>query len=143
MPSIFVMKLAWDWGDGSRSEGSAQGNQQSQHLFNNPGTYEVCMEVREIDSGGNGCWEVQKFCQTFTVTCDPSCNCGLFERVTFGQAPIPFDCTSEPTILPCPVEGQDFILEASFACAGNCIANDITIGIYKDGNLQGRNALLR
>ena len=128
-------EVTWDWGDGNRSTAGMKGNQQSQYLFDGPGTYEVCMEVTERDDEGNGCWETEEFCQTFTVDCDPSCNCGLFERVTFGQTPISFNCTSEPTILPCPIEGQDFLLEASFACAGNCLADGITLGIYKDGNL--------
>ncbi len=62
--------VTWVWGDGT-STGPLQGpSAGATHTYPGPGTYTVCMIVRELDAAGNPCWE-KEYCSTIQVQCDP------------------------------------------------------------------------
>ncbi len=64
-------QVLWSWGDGSTS-GPVPHNVSVTHAYTTPGTYTVCMIVREIGADGTVCWE-KEYCETITVECEPEC----------------------------------------------------------------------
>ncbi len=63
-------QVLWLWGDGTSS--TAPWNTGVTHTYSTPGTYTICMLVREVDSNGEVCWE-KEFCRTVQVTCSDCC----------------------------------------------------------------------
>ena len=127
-------EVTWTWGDGASSSGGL-GNMPQTYFYNESGQYEVCMQVKEIDEDGSTCWENSENCQTFDVNCNPTCVCGLFGNVMFGQEPIDIMCGADPITLDCPKQGEDFKLTGSFNCDGNCTSEMIQYQIYRGGTL--------
>lgn len=63
-------QVFWLWGDGTSS--TAPWNTSVTHIYSTPGTYTICMIVREVDSNGEVCWE-KEFCRTVEVNCGECC----------------------------------------------------------------------
>ncbi len=59
-------QVLWSWGDGTTS--TAPWNASATHTYPAPGTYTICMIVRETDGNGEVCWE-KEFCRTVEVNC--------------------------------------------------------------------------
>ena len=129
--------VRWDWGDGSPVSEATMGNMPSFHFFDGPGTYTVCMNVEEFDENGEMCFSEEQSCMEFIIDCQPTCSCGAFDNIRFGQ---PADlqtwtCGLEPQAISCPFQNMDFLLQANFGCEGNCIAEQVNLEIRRNGAL--------
>jgi len=57
--------VTWRWGNGAFS-GIYKGNRTRGHIYQEPGTYTVCMQVEEQDDNGNDCW-AREACRTVII----------------------------------------------------------------------------
>ena len=135
--------VSWDWGDGQTSLNVGQGNTAQFHFFDSSGQYQVCMKVAEINEDGSICWDDSEFCQTIDVnSCNPTCLCGAFTNITFGQNPISIECGQDPVEIACPVEEMPFSLRGQFNCQGNCSPEMVQYQILKDNETVSSGSIM-
>ena len=128
-------RVRWSWGDGSPLSEQTIGNADSFHFFDGPGTFEICMIVEEYDENGQICYSETRSCMEFEIDCQPTCLCGVFENIRFGQSMQNMTCGADPIQLECPQQDIDFNLLADFGCMGNCSAAEVLLEIFRDGSM--------
>ncbi len=131
-------RVVWDWGDDSRVT-RTMGNMPVIHEYESSGSFEVCMQVVEVDDNGNSCFTSLENCMFIDVACDTTCTCGMFEGFVFGQDSttiIQFTCGAMPQELPCPKQGQNFNLSGQFECMGRCEASSVNVQLIHENQVR-------
>lgn len=129
-------QVVWTWGDENTAR--SDGSMPVVHSYATNNSFEVCMQVIELDENGMSCFPAVQSCMLIDVACDTTCTCGIFEGFAFGQDLenlIELDCGGDPIELSCPVLGQSYNLVGNFACNGNCEANGVHIQIAKGDSI--------